>query len=55
MQTPTFSIIAPIFNEIENLPALHRRVSEVMNSTGESWELILVDDEIGRASCRERV
>jgi len=44
MQTPTFSIIAPIFNEIENLPALHRRVSEVMNSTGESWELILVDD-----------
>jgi dolichol-phosphate mannosyltransferase len=44
MHTPTFSVIAPIFNEIENLPALHRRVSEVMNSTGESWELILVDD-----------
>jgi len=40
----TYSIIAPIFNEKDNLPELHRRVSEVMNSTGESWELILVDD-----------
>ena len=41
---PTFSIIAPIFNELENLPELYRRVSEVMDSTGETWELILVDD-----------
>lgn len=40
----TYSIIAPIFNETDNLPELHRRVSEVMNSTGETWELILVDD-----------
>lgn len=40
----TYSIIAPIYNERENLPELHRRVTEVMNSTGESWELILVDD-----------
>ena len=42
--TITYSIIAPIFNERDNIPELHRRVSEVMNSTGESWELILVDD-----------
>ncbi|NMC54692.1 MAG: glycosyltransferase family 2 protein [Chloroflexi bacterium] len=41
---PTFSIIAPVFNERENLPALRERVSEVMNQTGEPWELILVDD-----------
>jgi len=40
----TYSIIAPIFNERENLPELHRRVTEVMTSTGEIWELILVDD-----------
>ncbi|HEX6305204.1 MAG TPA: glycosyltransferase family 2 protein [Anaerolineales bacterium] len=40
----TFSIIAPIYNEVVNLPELYRRVSEVMNSTGEFWELILVDD-----------
>lgn len=42
--TITYSIIAPIYNEFENLPELHRRVKEVMDSTGESWELILVDD-----------
>ena len=42
--TPVYSIIAPIFNELENLPELYRRVSEVMEQTGEPWELILVDD-----------
>jgi dolichol-phosphate mannosyltransferase len=40
----TYSIIAPIFNEFENIPELYRRISEVMNSTGEPWELIMVDD-----------
>jgi dolichol-phosphate mannosyltransferase len=40
----TYSIIAPIYNEKENLPELHHRVTEVLNSTGEPWELILVDD-----------
>ncbi len=41
---PVFSVIAPIYNEIDNLPELYRRVREVMESTGEAWELILVDD-----------
>jgi len=40
----TYSIIAPIFNEKDNLSELHRRVSEVMDSTNEPWELLLVDD-----------
>ncbi len=40
----TYSIIAPIYNEIDNLSELHRRVKEVMDSSGERWELILVDD-----------
>jgi dolichol-phosphate mannosyltransferase len=40
----TFSIVAPIFNEMENLPELYRRVKEVMDSSGEPWELLLVDD-----------
>jgi glycosyltransferase involved in cell wall biosynthesis len=40
----TYSIIAPIYNEIDNLPELYRRVREVMDSSGEPWELILVDD-----------
>jgi glycosyltransferase involved in cell wall biosynthesis len=39
-----YSIVAPIYNEKDNIPELHRRVSEVMNSTGETWELVLVDD-----------
>lgn len=42
--TLTYSIIAPIYNEFDNLPELYRRVSDVMNSTGEPWEFILVDD-----------
>lgn len=39
-----YSIVAPIYNEIDNLPELYRRVKEVMDSNGEAWELILVDD-----------
>lgn len=42
--TITYSIIAPIYNEFDNIPELYQRVKEVMDSTGESWELILVDD-----------
>jgi len=42
--TPVFSVIAPIFNEIGNLPEFYRRVKETLEQTGESWELLLVDD-----------
>jgi len=38
------TIIAPIFNEIENLPVLYERISEVMEKSGNSWELLLIDD-----------
>ncbi len=41
---PTYSIIAPVFNEVENLPVLYKRVKEVMETTGEEWELLLIDD-----------
>lgn len=44
MTTPTFSIVAPNFNESITLPEFYRRVQAVMESTGESWELVLVDD-----------
>jgi glycosyltransferase involved in cell wall biosynthesis len=40
----TFSIVAPIFNELENIPELYRRVRDVMSSTRATWELVLVDD-----------
>jgi dolichol-phosphate mannosyltransferase len=40
----TYSIVAPIYNELDNIPELYRRVREVMDSTRETWELVLVDD-----------
>ena len=40
----TYSIVAPIYNELDNLPELYRRVKEVMDSTHQPWELVLVDD-----------
>ena len=40
----TYTVIAPIYNEFDNLPELYQRVKEVMDSTGEPWELVLVDD-----------
>ncbi|MEJ5240799.1 MAG: glycosyltransferase family 2 protein [Anaerolineales bacterium] len=39
-----YSIVVPIYNEVENLPELYRRVREVMETLGEPWELVLVDD-----------
>jgi polyisoprenyl-phosphate glycosyltransferase len=41
---PKFSIIAPIFNEAGNIPELYPRIKEVMDATGETWELVTVDD-----------
>ena len=44
MGTPIHSIIAPIYNENQTLPELYRRVKETMDSSGDSWELLLIDD-----------
>lgn len=41
---PTFSIIAPIYNEAGNIRELHRRVSLALDPLGEDWELVMVDD-----------
>jgi glycosyltransferase involved in cell wall biosynthesis len=38
------SVIGPLFNELENLPELHRRVAAVMKLLRVDWELLLVDD-----------
>jgi glycosyltransferase involved in cell wall biosynthesis len=42
--TVKYSIAAPVYNEIEILDEFYKRVSEVMEALGESWELILIDD-----------
>lgn len=41
---PSISVVVPVHNEESGLPELYRRVSDVLNGTGETWELILVDD-----------
>ncbi len=40
---PMITLIAPVYNELDNLEPLHQRVVEVL-APFESWELILVDD-----------
>ena len=41
---PRYSIVAPIFNEEGNIALLLERIQKVMEATGETWELILVND-----------
>lgn len=43
-EQPVFTVVAPVFNEKGSLMEFYRRVHDVMESTGESWELVLVDD-----------
>src|SRR3954465_9497276 len=42
--TPDISIVAPAFNEAETLPVFYQRTVDTLESTGLSFELILVDD-----------
>ena len=42
--TVNYSIVAPVFNELDNLPEFYRRVREVMSARRETWELVFVDD-----------
>jgi dolichol-phosphate mannosyltransferase len=41
---PDISVVAPVFNEAETLPEFYRRVQAALDPTGDSWELVLVDD-----------
>ncbi|MCD4672106.1 MAG: glycosyltransferase family 2 protein [Anaerolineaceae bacterium] len=41
---PVYTIIAPVYNETESLDELYRQICKVMDSSGEAWELVLVDD-----------
>ena len=43
-QKPVISIIAPIYNEVNNIPELYRRIREVLDPTKDAWELLMVDD-----------
>lgn len=39
-----YSIIVPLYNEAENIEELHQRLKKTMDSLGESYEVIFVDD-----------
>lgn len=40
----TYSIVVPVYNEIESLDELHTRLVAVLDSLGSPWEILLVDD-----------
>ena len=42
--SPMFSIVLPVFNEEQILPALYMRLSGVMQELGETYELVFVND-----------
>jgi glycosyltransferase involved in cell wall biosynthesis len=39
-----YSVVAPCYNEEKSLPELYRRIKEVLEQTGEPWELVLIND-----------
>jgi dolichol-phosphate mannosyltransferase len=41
---PTFSIVGPVFNEVDSIRAFYDRVRQAMDGLEEPWELLLVDD-----------
>ena len=41
---PKYSIVVPLHDEQENVTELYDRLKAVMETTGESFELVLVDD-----------
>lgn len=63
---PVYSIVAPVFNEVGNIRPFYREVKRALDSTGETWELLLINDgssdgslelmlELARADQRLRV
>ncbi len=38
------SVVVPFYNEEENVEEMHRRLKEVLDRTGETYELIFIDD-----------
>ncbi len=41
---PDISVVVPLFDEQENLPELHRRLSASLQALGCDYEIVLVDD-----------
>ena len=39
-----YSVVVPFYNEQENIPQLYMKLTEVMDSIGEPYEMVFVDD-----------
>src|SRR5688572_22430210 len=44
---PQVSVVIPVYNEVENLPALHEALNWALANSGRSYEIVLVDDGSG--------
>ena len=43
-ERPVYSIVAPVYNEVGNLRPFYREVKQALDATGESWELLMIND-----------
>jgi len=43
-KAPDLSVVAPVYNEVENLDALVREIHDALEPEGVSFEIVLVDD-----------
>ena len=39
-----YSVVVPFYNEQENIPTLYMKITDVMDSIGEPYEMVFVDD-----------
>ncbi|HEX30662.1 TPA: glycosyltransferase [Candidatus Poribacteria bacterium] len=44
MKKVEISVVVPVYNEVENLEELHRRLTEELRKLNRSYEIIIVDD-----------
>ena len=49
-ETPQYSIVIPFYDECDNIRPLYTKVVEVMEGTGNSFEMVFVDDGSGDLS-----
>ena len=45
VETAYLSVVAPAFNEAENLPQFVEEISEALTGLEERWEIVIADDE----------
>ena len=43
-RSPGLSLVIPVYNERDNLPVLHREITDVLKSFGDAYEILFVDD-----------